>query len=337
MPAKFKLRCVCDQIFIVDERFFGKKLRCPSCKRAMAVPIPEGAKPAEAPTEAPAAEAEAQVEAPAPAEETPAEEAAEEEPEAPAEEAPAAPADDDHDDGPKVLKASAGGIEFEDPTEMTVEPTDMTFGDGSAEPGLALDADAGAAAPAAEPAGAPDEGEVAGTGHEDPTKLDKCPHCSNPLTTGSVFCVTCGTDLRSGRKLRKVTVEKEETGLSYDPPVEGQCCMCQEEAVQVVMVSRGEFLESKRVMKVVSKDVESKKPTEQELQTALTVQIGGGEERPLCEKCAKKLKIGPKKFADLIEPEEEPVEEAEAPADGEAAEEPEKKKGGLLGKLRKKK
>ena len=297
MATKVKFKCACDQVYIADDKWFGRKIRCPKCQRALVVPTPAGA--------APAAEKKPDPAAPQPAPD---------EAEAPAVEAP--PQDSDDVFG----TASAGGIEIEleDPTETEVAP------EPAADIGTPIET--AAAAPAAPAAGESAGGEGAGAAHVDPADLSQCPHCTNDLPKGSVFCVNCGTDLRSGRKLRKV--QADDDGPTYDPPEEGSCCMCGEEGVQVVLVPRHVYAESKKVMKAIRKTVKSKKPSEQELQTALSVQIGAGENRPICEKCAKKFKAGPPKFADLIE-EEEPEGAEQA-----GGEEQPKKKGGFFSKLR---
>ncbi len=319
MKAKFK--CACEQIFIVDDKWFGRKIRCPKCQRPVKVPVPPGFKREAEPGE-PTAGADAPATANGDQEGVSAEEP---EPEQ------------------KTLKASAGGleIEFEDPADMPVAADEAMFAAPELGMGVAdlTGAAAGGEASATDETMAPASETVSGGGEPsgaqiDPSTLTSCPHCDNDLAPGAVFCVNCGTDLRSGRKLRKVIVEEEDTGPSYEPPVDGKCCMCGEEAVPVVEVPRDEFAASKRVMKVVRKLVDSKDVTVQELQTALSVKIGGGLTRPLCEKCAKKFKIGPRKFADLI-PEEEPPEgeaqaEAEGPAEG-------KTKSGLFAKLKRKK
>ncbi len=352
---KAKLQCGCGQIFIVDDRFFGKKIKCPKCSRAVLVPMPKGVK-----TASPAPKAEEPVrpvpvppkpgaapkpsgaakEAPKP-EEPPAPEPAEE---------PTQAEPEPEEELPKgTLKAKVGDMEFEfeDPTESTVSPTDILIpppdlaipaemGDETQPPAAAAAPAAPAPAPAASTEAPAESGAAEKPVDFDPTKANQCPHCQQELPPGAVLCVNCGLDLRTGRKLRKATVE-EDNGPSYEPPEEGKCCLCEAEGVQVVQVPRAEFVASKRLMKEVRKTVDSKSPSEQELQTALSVRIGGGETRPVCEKCARKYKVGPKKFADLIEEEEEPEgQQAEA---GGAAEKASgvKKLTGIMAKLKKKK
>ena len=316
MPPKLKFKCACEQIFIADERLFGKKIRCPKCKRAVRVPVPPGSTPT-------AAAEPVDPSAPVP-------DAEPVEPEPEPEPVPAEP-----DDGSGAVKASADGLEivFEDPTEIEVAHTESLFGDVEPLPGQTPEVEfitpaaiPAAGAPAAAPAA---EGEPAGEGQPDPTTLTSCPHCGQDLPPASVFCINCGTDLRTGRKMRRAAAQAGE-GRSYDPPEEGNCCLCGAEGVLVVLVQREEFVESKKVMKLVRKDMDVKKPSDHELQTALSVKIGGGESRPLCGKCTKTYKIGPRKFTEFIWDEElgEPAETGD-----KAGEEKPKKKGGLFGKL----
>lgn len=53
-------------------------------------------------------------------------------------------------------------------------------------------------------------------------KASTCPSCSGSLPDGAVFCVACGYDLRSGKKLETVTsdVAEEEEKEEEEAPAD---------------------------------------------------------------------------------------------------------------------
>lgn len=335
MAETYIMKCGCGKQFKVDDAWLqewgGKKIRCPGCKAVISVPKPA---PAVQPTPAPAAETTE--------EESPADAATEgqEGGEALAEEEEAPPAR-----GPLSVTIGDMTVEFEDPTETDVAPEESVGmvpndlaqeeGQGIAppadgpepqpqpqpQPAATEEPPAAAAAPAAV---AEEGGEVpaAAGDHEetDPSDLTKCPHCATKVEPGTVFCVHCGTDLKTGRKLRRAKAENEGGGYEYDPPTEGACRYCSGEDVMVIEVPRQELMDSKRFMKAVRKGVGKKSVSDKDMQIAASVRIGGGESITVCESCARELKVGPKKFSDLTPEEEAPEDE-------------DKKKGGLFGKL----
>jgi len=50
-----------------------------------------------------------------------------------------------------------------------------------------------------------------------PREMDGCPKCGSPVMPGQVLCVQCGTDLRSGKKL-KTDVRDRDPGEAPPPP-----------------------------------------------------------------------------------------------------------------------
>ncbi|HIE43823.1 MAG TPA: hypothetical protein EYP78_03380 [Candidatus Omnitrophica bacterium] len=46
-----------------------------------------------------------------------------------------------------------------------------------------------------------------------PSSQTQCSHCGGTLEAGATFCVKCGTDLKTGKKVGEMTVEKAERGV----------------------------------------------------------------------------------------------------------------------------
>ena len=155
-----------------------------------------------------------------------------------------------------------------------------------------------------------------------------------------MFCVNCGTDLKTGRKLRRARAEGKQAkvGYEYDPPRDGTCRLCEKAHVQVVEITSSEISKSRRFMKALRRELDTQNPSEEELAEALKAKLRDGEEAAVCEPCTKLYKIGPKKFAALVEKagaeEEAPKEEGEAGVGkGDKGEDKPKDKPGLLGRL----
>ena len=324
MPSKYKVTCTCSQMFVVDDKWLGKKIRCPKCSNVVQLPMPKGA------AATPAGSAVAAEPRPVAASQAPAVAVA-----GPATEPEDEPEESEKRDikgtvkkehlgerGALVAEADGLRLEFEDPSELKISAeealgfvgADPAADDGSQPQQLALDTGA-APAPAAEGAGA----EPAEGGHQEEVDLDsltECPHCSSELTPGSVFCINCGTDLRSGRKMRRAKVEEEEKeeekkDYQYEPPNEGKCLLCEKTDIEVVQVSREEFLDSSRFVKFASKDLDGR-ASDSDIRMAARAKIKDAPLSPVCQKCGRKYRIGPRKFKDLIPKETEEAEEAEA-------------------------
>ena len=324
-PASLKLKCACNRVLVVGAKFFGKKIRCPHCQRAVAVPTPKAHK---------APRLDSGEEAKPPAEKEPEQEGRTDQADSAAKPEPAPPKE--AESGSSLVGDVDGlKIEFEAPAEMAVSREDSVGDFGDLDPALKLEAEQYASAESeAEDqqetaSAAPDQppGEQAEDKAQPTVELDtegptECPHCRYELPPGSVFCVNCGTDLKTGRKLRRARAEgtKSKVKYEYDPPEEGACRFCEKEGVQVVQVSRSEIVKSRRFLKVLGKELDTKKPSQQELDDAAAAKMGDGEDIPVCEPCGKQLKIGPGKFAALekkakkkeaVEKEEEGSEEGQ--------------------------
>jgi len=321
-------------VFVVDDKWLGKKIRCPKCSNVVQLPKPKGAPAAPAASaaepSADAPQAPAATPEPEPAAEPVAEPAAEPEAESGAEPEEAGKRDikgtvkKEHlgERGALVAEADGFRLEFEDPSELKISAEDALgfVGDDPAadeadsSQQLALDTGADS-----EPAAEGAEGAPAEDGHKEPVDLEnltECPHCSSELTPGSVFCINCGTDLRSGRKMRKAKVEEEKKeeeeeakDYEYEPPTEGKCLICEKDGIEVVQITREEFLESSRFIKFASKDLDGR-ASESDVRMAARAKIKDAPLSPVCQKCGRKHKIGPRKFKDLIPKEPKEAQEA---------------------------